>query len=54
MPISFLSAVYSVIYAAFLSSSMPLPQKRSRLRRTYQLDSLSVNSPMARALSVIL
>ncbi len=48
------STVYSVIYAAFLSSVMALPQYRSRQRRTYQLLSASVKSPTARADSVIL
>ena len=48
------STVYSVSNAASLSPSSPLPQKRSRQRRTYQLDNSSTKAAMARAVSVIL
>ena len=40
--------------AAILSASIPLPQKRSRERRTYQFDSSSTNPESARAASGIM
>ena len=51
--LSVTSTWYSVAKAASLSPAMPLPQKRSRPRRTYQLLRSSTKAARAFAPSVI-